>query len=100
MPSCLDSAGCWPTGGILTVVLLLLAGLLSLVDFTQAFIAFHEMAFSNDLWMLDPRTDYLVMIFPEGFWFDAVMRIAMTSAIEGVIATGAGIALLVMGRRR
>jgi integral membrane protein (TIGR01906 family) len=86
-------------GGILTVVLLGLAGLLSLVDFTQAFITFHELAFSNDLWMLDPRTDYLVMLFPEGFWFDATIRIAITSAIEGVIATGLGIALMVLERR-
>ena len=87
-------------GGILTVALLVLAGLLSLVDFTQAFIAFHRLAFSNDLWMLDPRTDYLVMIFPEGFWFDATMRIAMASALEALIVTGVGIGLIVLGARR
>ncbi len=87
-------------GGIVTVVLLGLAGLLSFVDFTQAFIAFHEMAFSNDNWMLDPRTDYLIMLFPEGFWFDAVMRIAMLSAIEAVVIGGVGVALAFFGRRR
>jgi integral membrane protein (TIGR01906 family) len=70
------------------------------VDFTEAFIKFHELAFSNDLWMLDPRTDYLVAIFPEGFWFDAVIRIATTSAIEGLIAGAAGLALLFLGARR
>ena len=32
-------------GGILTVVLLGLAGLLSFVDFTEAFVKFHQMAF-------------------------------------------------------
>jgi integral membrane protein (TIGR01906 family) len=87
-------------GGIFTVLLLALAGLLTFLDFTEAFVKFHELAFSNDLWMLDPRTDYLVMIFPEGFWFDAVIWIAMTSAIEGLIAVGAGLALLFFGARR
>src|SRR4051794_16144276 len=54
-------------GGGVTVALLALAGIASLFDFTDAFITFHQMAFSNDDWMLDPRTDYLIMLFPEGF---------------------------------
>ncbi|MCC6176964.1 MAG: TIGR01906 family membrane protein [Chloroflexi bacterium] len=87
-------------GGILTVVLLLLAGLASLVDFTQAFIAFHELAFRNDLWMLDPRTDYLIMLFPEGFWYDATMRIAMFSALEAVALGALGLGLTFWGGRR
>lgn len=87
-------------GGIATVGLLGLAGLLSLVDFSQAFVAFHELAFSNDLWILDPRTDYLIMLFPEGFWFDATMRIAMRSALEAALASGVGVALAFFGGRR
>ena len=87
-------------GGILTVVLLGLAGLLSLVDFSQAFVKFHEMAFSNDLWMLDPRTDYLIMLYPEGFWLDATLRIAMLSAIEAVVVGGIGLGIAYFGVRR
>lgn len=87
-------------GGILTIAFLALAGLLSLIDFTQLFIAFHKLAFTNDLWMLDPRTDYLIMLFPEGFWFDATMRIAMTSAVEALVASGVGIAMMYLGARR
>jgi integral membrane protein (TIGR01906 family) len=87
-------------GGIVTVVLLGLAGLLSLVDFTEAFVKFHEIFFSGGNWQFDPRTDYLVMLFPEGFWFDCVMRIAMLSAIEAVVLGGVGVALVFFGRRR
>jgi len=87
-------------GGILTIALLVLAGLLSLVDFSEAFVKFHELAFSNDLWMLDPRTDYLIMLFPEGFWFDATMRIAMQSAVQAVVLAGVGVGLVYFGRRR
>lgn len=87
-------------GGILTIVLLGLAGLLSLVDFSQAFVTFHELAFSNDLWMLDPRTDYLIMLYPEGFWLDATLRIAMLSAIEAVVVGGVGLGIAYFGVRR
>jgi integral membrane protein (TIGR01906 family) len=87
-------------GGMLTIVLLALAGLLSLVDFGEAFVRFHELAFSNDLWMLDPRTDYLVMLYPEGFWYDATMRIAMLSAVEALVLGGVGLGITYFGGRR
>ena len=87
-------------GGILTVAILLLLGALSLVDFTELWTRFHRVAFTNDLWVLDPRTDYLIMLFPEGFWFDAVMRIAMLSAMEAVAMGAAGLALVFWGTRR
>ena len=87
-------------GGIATVAVLGLAGLLSLVDFSQAFVTFHHLAFSNDLWILDPRTDYLIMLYPEGFWLDATLRIAMLSAIEAVVLGGVGLGLAFFGVRR
>ncbi|MCC7367788.1 MAG: TIGR01906 family membrane protein [Chloroflexi bacterium] len=87
-------------GGVATVVLLGLAGLLSLVDFTEAWTQFHHVAFSNDDWMLDPRTDYLIMLYPEGFWFDAVMKIAMQSALEAVVLGGIGVGIMYFGARR
>jgi integral membrane protein (TIGR01906 family) len=87
-------------GAILTVVLLAVAGLLSLVDFSQAFVRFHELAFSNDLWILDPRTDYLIMLYPEGFWLDATLRIAMLSAVEAVVIGAVGLGIAYFGVRR
>ncbi|MGE3267882.1 MAG: TIGR01906 family membrane protein [Chloroflexota bacterium] len=87
-------------GGIATVTILGLAGLLSLVDFTEAWIKFHEIAFTNDLWMLDPRTDYLIMLYPEGFWFDAVMRIATHTATEAVLLGAVGLGIAYFGVRR
>lgn len=87
-------------GGIATVTILGLAGLLSLVDFTQAWTQFHHIAFSNDDWMLDPRTDYLIMLYPEGFWFDAVIKIARQSAIEAVVLAAIGFGITYFGVRR
>jgi integral membrane protein (TIGR01906 family) len=82
-----------------TLVVLLLLGVLSMLHFGEAFVQFHHLAFSNDLWMLDPRRDYLIMLFPEGFWFDATMRIAMLTAIEACAFIGLGTAALIWGRR-
>lgn len=45
------------------------------VDFTASFTLFHEIFFTNDLWMFDPSTDYMIRMLPEGFFYDMVMRI-------------------------
>ena len=81
-------------GGVLTVSLVVLLGLGFLVGFQQLFLAFHLVSFSNTLWQLDPRKDYLIMMFPQGFFFDATMFIALTTVAEAVILAGtAGIVL-------
>ncbi len=72
-------------GGALTILSIVGLGLLSLTNFDDVFLIFHQISFSNDLWMLDPRTDYLIMLFPLGFWFDVTMRIALVSIIVSII---------------
>ena len=56
-----------------------LIGIIS-TDFTKYFIVFHKIFFNNDLCILDPRTDMLINIVPEGFFFDTAARIAMVFA--------------------
>lgn len=46
-------------------------------DFTTAFIYFHEMLFTNDLWWLDPATDMLVNIVPEPFFMAMALKIGI-----------------------
>lgn len=57
-------------------VLAALAALIS-TDFTKYFIIFHKIFFRNDLWLLDPTTDLLINIVPEGFFVDTAARIAL-----------------------
>jgi len=40
--------------------------------------------------MLDPSRDYLIMLFPEGFWYDAVILFGLITA--GVAGTLCGVA--------
>lgn len=53
------------------------AGLLFMSDFNKYFTIFHEIFFTNDLWLLDPDTDLLIRMLPEGFFMDMVIRIGV-----------------------
>jgi integral membrane protein (TIGR01906 family) len=75
-------------GAALSLALLLLVGALSFVDFGELFVRFHQLSFRNDRWMLDPNRDYLLILFPEGFWLDVTLRIAALTAAES-LALGA-----------
>ena len=72
-------------GGLLTLALVLAVGLFALVGFDALFLLFHQISFTNDLWQLNPRTDYLLIMFPQGFWFDATMRVALTTIAGAVL---------------
>ena len=83
----------------LTWALLALLGGLAMLDFSALFLRFHLLSFSNDLWVLDPRRDYLIRLFPEGFWYDATVRIAVLTLLEsGALALLAGLCLWVARR--
>lgn len=60
--------------GVFLLVITLLAVAVS-VDFTACFTLFHELFFSNDLWLFDPASDYMIRMLPEGFFADMVFRI-------------------------
>lgn len=62
------------------VIFALLAGVAAYLfasDFTKYFYLFHEIFFTNDLWLLDPETDLMIRMLPEGFFFDMVTRIGI-----------------------
>ena len=77
-------------GGGLTVLLLVVFGLVATVGFDALFLLFHRVSFANDFWQLDPRTDYLVLLFPQGFWFDATMWAALRALAGGAILAAVG----------
>ena len=74
-------------GGTLTIALIVGVGLFALLGFDTLFTKFHQLSFANDFWQLDSRTDFLVMLFPEDFWFDATMWIA-TRALAAALGIG------------
>lgn len=62
-------------------------GILAVSDFSGAFYKFHEIFFTNDLWLLDPATDRLIQMLPETFFFAITARILIVS----------GLVILIMG---
>jgi integral membrane protein (TIGR01906 family) len=87
----------WSCG--LMVALVVIVGVLSLLDFSELWTRFHQVAFRNDLWQLDPRRDYLIMLFPEPFWFTATLRLATSVALLTLLLALSG-ALLAFGLPR
>ena len=73
-------------GGGLTVALFGLFGVASMFDFDQLFLEFHLISFDNDLWMLDPTKDNLIMMFPQGFWYDSAIRMALGTGAQALAA--------------
>jgi len=64
------------------------AGLLlwAAVSFDGLFLTFHRIAFRNDLWLLNPRTDLLIRLMPQGMFVDL--------GLKGLGAFAAGMALM------
>lgn len=82
-------------GLLLLLIPLGLFALWAVRDFDAAFTAFHEALFTNDLWLLDPRTDLMIRMLPEGFFMGMAARIALWSA--ACLAT-AGVLFGIAGR--
>jgi len=72
-------------GAIATVSLMGVLAVWALIDFNSLFYLFHLVSFSNDLWLLDPTRDYLIMMFTESFFYDAAIMVTATIMAEAVI---------------
>jgi len=89
----------WGSG--LTLGLVLVLGLSTMLNFDRFFLQFHLLSFANELWQLDPSRDYLIMLFPRGFWYDATLFIATATAVGAAVLGGVGLYIYSSaGRRR
>lgn len=61
--------------------------LISIIDFNEGFTIFHELLFTNDLWLLDPNQDILLMLMPLEFFMDA-LKTALIINISAMIIIG------------
>ncbi len=77
-------------GGVLTLVMGLALGVGILTGFESLFWNFHLLSFSNDFWLLDPTKDYMIMMFPEPFWYDAFGFVAILTLGLAVVVGALG----------
>ena len=94
----LPSSLCIGTG-LFFAVIAALAAIIS-TNFTKYFIMFHHIFFSNDLWILDPATDMLINIVPEGFFMDTAARIALLFGSLSLLLFGVCLLLTIKNRRK
>jgi len=86
-------------GSGITLALMLALGLGTVFGFSQLFWQFHIISFSNEFWLLDPTKDYLIMLFPEGFFYDAALFCVAITAGLAIILGGVGGGYLVFTKR-
>lgn len=79
-------------GSMVTLGLAAILALWAIFGFEQLFLLFHLISFSNEYWILNPTSDYLIMLFPEGFFYDAALfgftAIILEVVVIGSIASG------------
>lgn len=71
-------------GGLLTIILIAVIGVLAFVSWDAFFTAFHEVLFEGDSWLF-LTSDTLIRLFPEAFWFDAAIFIGAAAASSALM---------------
>ena len=92
------AAPAWMASALLLSLLTAFA-LWAAVDFGSAFTFFHHCLFSNDLWLLDPRTDLLIRICPESMFMEMGARIGLMG-LGGLIGLPLAATLISLYMRR
>ncbi len=86
-------------GSGLTLILMLVLGLGMWLNFAQFFYRFHLLAFTNQLWQLDPASDYLIMLFPQAFFYRVGLYCVLATAVGAVTLGGLASSYLIFRRR-
>ena len=72
------------------ILMLVFFGFWILTDFTSFWTWFHTIFFSNQLWLLDPNTDFMICMLPETFFYKLVLacvvKVICFMALASVLA--------------
>lgn len=72
-------------GALLTIIFILILFITILINFNLGFVIFHKLLFENDLWLLNPEEDNLIVLLPEEIFFDIAVRAFSLSFISALI---------------
>lgn len=84
-------------GGAVTLLLMITLAA-ALLNFQETFIKFHLIFFNNNLWMLDPSTDKLIIMFPEQFFYEISQKIMIRNAYSSLGLIIIGTIIYISGR--
>ena len=67
--------------------------------FTEFWMKFHGIFFTNDLWLLDPATDMMILLLPEQFFSDLVASCVILFAVVVIIVLILSIGARIMEKK-
>lgn len=67
--------------------------------FTFFWHMFHGVFFTNDLWLMDPMTDMIILLLPEKFFADLIIRCVILFGVVMAILLVAAIVSVVLDRK-
>lgn len=73
-------------------------GIVAAFAFEPAFLLFHQVLFPQGNFLFDPRTDNIVLLYPEGYWLGVTLRVGATFLLIA-LAVGALASLSIRFRR-
>ena len=79
--------------GIFMLVFVAAIGLLASQDFNAIFTKFHELFFTNSLWLLDPATDRMIVLLEEQFFLGMAIHIGLYAGLLAMMGTAVGIVM-------
>lgn len=87
------------TGSALTVSVVVVIGLTAIIAWQIWFVVFHQLFFQSGSWTFD-FSNTLIRLFPEKFWYDAVLTISSLSVIAGSLVFWMGSYILKSGAKK
>lgn len=79
------------TAGVFLLILALALAAPAVIDFSEFWTGFHNLSFSNELWLLDPGTEWLIKMFPLEFFFAAFIMVWQRMVGGALLMLAAGI---------
>ncbi len=70
---------------LIPVVTMILLAIPLITSFYESFTIFHEILFTNDLWLLDPKTEVLIQMYPLDFFKSMAFKIIRLFGIQLVV---------------
>lgn len=79
-------------------VIVILLAIIIATDFNKYWTIFHHIFFTNDLWLLDPKTDLMIQMLPEQFFSGIALNLMLSFFIYLSIIQLVGLYYMKKGR--
>jgi len=76
----------WKLTGIFTLLIPAVLGAAMAVNWDKAFVVFHKIAFDNDYWIFDARTDPVITILPDTFFLHCAAMILVLIVVGSLLS--------------